>query len=436
MSIRIALFIMAALTFSSTAFQSNLSHEQCARFYKEYQSVTVEMNSANGVSLQSLSNRYGRLQERLEAFCQHTEFSTKTKAQVNEPLHSESVTEAQRLYSDDIKQQAWSEFYTAPTYCLSKPLSSVNKLRCNNELNRFKELFEQQWRQNRINKPTVSNTKSTIETLKEKKLNTEVEPKSSVESTPTEVQAVKGNVSIGNKISNNDLVMNQNFQTPTTGLDTLFVYIDDYLYFIAVLITALILIKYLRPVAKKLFTRHFNYVAINKYLSKHLSVDDYTLYSKISLPIPSGMADIDELVLSPYGVFVISCQPQTGRIYADTTSEVWSEQIGKNRNNFPSPSRQLPMKLAGVKQLFGIEEHIHGLIVFDQEADFRTNMPKNVFQTGQLLSRIQSYEDKIFTQEQISHFVLLLSEYKSSNPFKDLFSKLGEKKSQNSGWEN
>ncbi|RXF02584.1 NERD domain-containing protein [Pseudoalteromonas phenolica O-BC30] len=264
--------------------------------------------------------------------------------------------------------------------------------------------------------------------MKKKKLNTEVEPKSSVESTPTEVQAVKGNVSIGNKISNNDLVMNQNFQTPTTGLDTLFIYIDDYLYFIAVLITALILIKYLRPVAKKLFTRHFNYVAINKYLSKHLSVDDYTLYSKISLPIPSGMADIDELVLSPYGVFVISCQPQTGRIYADTTSEVWSEQIGKNRNNFPSPSRQLPMKLAGVKQLFGIEEHIHGLIVFDQEADFRTNMPKNVFQTGQLLSRIQSYEDKIFTQEQISHFVLLLSEYKSSNPFKDLFSKLGEKK--------
>jgi hypothetical protein len=147
------------------------------------------------------------------------------------------------------------------------------------------------------------------------------------------------------------------------------------------------------------------------------------------------MADIDELVLSPYGIFVISCQPQTGRIYADTTSEVWTEQVGKNRNNFPNPSKQLPLKIAGVKQLFGIDEHIHGLIVFDQEADFRTNMPSNVFQTGQLLAKIEHYDESVFTQEQISHFVLLLSEYKTSNPFKEIISNLGQKNTPKSEWE-
>lgn len=93
------------------------------------------------------------------------------------------------------------------------------------------------------------------------------------------------------------------------------------------------------------------------------------------------------------------------------------------------------MKLAGVKQLFGIDEHIHGFIVFDQEADFRTNMPNNVFHTGQLLAKIEHYEEKVFTEEQISHLVLLLSEYKPSNPFKDTLSKIGDKTSQNSEWE-
>ena len=144
------------------------------------------------------------------------------------------------------------------------------------------------------------------------------------------------------------------------------------------------------------------------------------------------MTDIEELILSPFGIFVITCQPQTDRVYADTTSEVWIEQVGKKRNNFPSPSRQLPIKIAGVKQLLGIDNNVHGIIVFDQKVDFRTNMPKDVLQTGQLLSKIQHFEDKVFTSEQISHFVLLLSEYKSSNPFKDIEGKLGRKQKMDS----
>ncbi|GMM84345.1 nuclease-related domain-containing protein [Pseudoalteromonas sp. MTN2-4] len=439
---RIALFFFVVISFTSIAFKSNLSYEQCARFYKEYQSIAVKMDSATGVALQSLGNRYGRLQERLEAFCQDTEFSNTETSKTSSSVQSESQT--QRLFSDDIKQQAWEAFYTAPSYCLSNPLSSINKLRCNNELSRFKELFEQQWQQNKDISPTQLDTepKEALELERQDANSKGSELNKSPEKNDTSTKA-----NLSNQLNENSnpkseqitatthLATEQNYQTTTTGLDTLFYYAKDYLYLIILLLLLLLSIKYIFPSAKKLFTRHFSYVAVNKYLMKHLSVDDYTLYSKISLPIPSGMADIDELVLSPYGIFVIICQSQTGRIYADTTSEVWSEQIGKDRNNFPNPSRQLPMKLVGVKQLFGIEEHIHGLIVFDQEADFRTNMPNNVFHTGQLLANIEHYEDKVFTKEQISHFVLLLSEYKPSNPFKDILSKIGDKSSQNSEWE-
>ncbi|TLX48323.1 hypothetical protein C1E24_05880 [Pseudoalteromonas phenolica] len=443
MSNRIALFFLVVISFTSTAFQSNLSYEQCARFYKEYQSIAVKMGTATGVELQSLGNRYGRLQERLEAFCQHTEFSDSAKIKKSQEIQTKPQT--QRLFSDDMKQQAWEAFYTAPSYCLSNPLSSINKLRCNNELTRFKELFEQQWQQNKDISLTQlePNQQSGALELEQQNANSkgpelnkspEINDTSTQSNSPSKLNENPKPITeqIG---ATTHVATEQDYQTPMTGLDTLFYYVEDYLYLLILLLLLLLSIKYILPSAKKLFTRHFSYVAVNKYLMKHLSVDDYTLYSKISLPIPSGMADIDELVLSPYGIFVISCQSQTGRIYADTTSEVWSEQIGKDRNNFPNPSRQQPMKLAGVKQLFGIEEHIHGLIVFDQEADFRTNMPNNVFHSGQLLAKIEHYEEKVFTEEQISHFVLLLSEYKPSNPFKDILNKIGDKTSQNSEWE-
>ena len=440
---KVTLFFLVAVSFTSIAFQSNLSYEQCARFYKEYQSIALKMDSETGVALQSLGNRYGRLQERLETFCQHTEFLDSAKSK---PSHDvQAQPQIQRLFSDDTKQQAWEAFYTAPSYCLSDSRSSLNKLRCNNELTRFKELFEQQWRQNKdigLTDLSTDQPSSALEleqqdaNLKGSQLNksTELNTKSSKDNPSNQLnENLKAKTE--QTTVTNGLAIEQNYRTPTTGLDTLFYYVDDYLYLLILLSVLLLAIKYILPSAKKLFTRHFTYIVVNKYLMKHLSVEDYTLYSKISLPIPSGMADIDELVLSPYGIFVISCQSQTGRIYADTTSEVWSEQTGKDRNNFPNPSRQLPIKLASVKQLFGIGSHIHGLIVFDQKADFRTNMPNNVFHIDQLLAKIEHYDEKVFTKEQISHFVLLLSEYKPSNPFKGIMGKISDNSPKDSDWE-
>lgn len=424
---------LSIITFSNTlmAFQSSLSETQCARFYKEYQNIAIKMNSNSGESLQSLANRYGRLQERLDAFCQHTQY-TISESKTSKKIASSNHPEKTILFSDEAKQSAWESFYTAPSYCLSKPVSSVNKLRCKNELDRFKELFEQQWKQNNT---YIENNLDSVKDDKNDIQKTTNQPSQVIVKEKTDIEPAKNTSKLEQVKQTQVTSYNSGLQPQTTGLDTLFVYIEDYLFIFILLFLVLFSARYLAPTVKKLLTKHFSYIAVNKYLMKHLSVTDYTLYSKISLPIPSGMADIDELILSPYGIFVISCQPQIGRVYADTTSEVWTEQVGKNRNSFPNPNKQLPLKLAGVKQLFGIEEHIYGLIVFDQEVDFRTNMPSNVIQTGQLLSKIEQYDDAVYTQEQISHFVLLLSEYKASNPFKEIISKLGQKRAPKSEWE-
>lgn len=423
-------FLLWSFICSSFAigFQSSLSESQCARFYNEYQLISKKMNDSSGEASKSLGNRYGRLQDRLEAFCQHTEYTATPQQSEDTPV-SQKNSKAIVLYSDESKQADWESFYTPPSYCLTESLSSVNKLRCKNELERFKEIFDQQWEQKNQKVSELDNTN-----LEE--ANSQVQDETNNEQ--SEEANFVSNKSINQKKQPTHSTNNENtdlaVKTKTTGLDTLFVYIEDYLLALIILLIILVVIKLALPSLKRLFTKHFSYVAVNKYLMKHLSVNEYSLYSRISLPISGGMADIDELILSPFGIFIIICQPQTGRIYADTTSEVWTEQVGKKRNNFPSPSRQLPIKIAGVKQLLGIDDNVQGIIVFDQEVDFRTNMPKDVLQTGQLLAKIQHFEEKVFTPEQISHFVLLLSEYKPSNPFKELMGKIGSKQKMDSEW--
>ena len=426
MLIRASLFWFFICSPFAIGYQPSLSESQCARFYNEYQLIAKRMIDSTRKNSQSLNNRYDRLQDRLEAFCQHTEY-TPNANQSNIVPKNLKASKTIALYSDNSKQADWESFYTPPSYCLTKPLSLNNKLRCKSELERFKEVFEQQWEQNNLTETGSGNTNlGDINT----EIQNEVDKQQIVEVTPTTNEFTNQKKQLQLPIGNakQDLI-----ESPkTTGLDTLFAYIEDYLIALIIILTTLIVIKFTLPFFRQLFIKHFSYIAVNKYLMKHLPVNEYSLYGRISLPISGGMTDIDELILSPFGIFVITCQPQTGRVYADTTSEVWIEQVGKKRNNFPSPSRQLPIKIAGVKQLLGIDNNVHGIIVFDQKVDFRTNMPKDVLQTGQLLSKIQHFEDKVFTSEQISHFVLLLSEYKSSNPFKDIEGKLGRKQKMDS----
>ena len=212
-----------------------------------------------------------------------------------------------------------------------------------------------------------------------------------------------------------------------TGIDTFFYYASDYIYIVILIVLIPLAIRFGSPLIKYLATKHFSYMVVDKLLKKNISHSSFKFFNRVSVPVSSGMVEIDELVISPFGIFVITCQPQTGRVYADTTSEVWTEQTGKERSNFPSPTKLLPSKISGIKQLFGIETEIIGLIVFDESVDIRTNIPENVLKTHQLTSKIESYEEIVFSEEQISHFELLLSEYIPHSPIEEFLNKLNKK---------
>ena len=132
---------------------------------------------------------------------------------------------------------------------------------------------------------------------------------------------------------------------------------------------------------------------------------EYTVFNDVLIKNGNWTSQIDHVVVSPYGIFVIETKNYKGWIYGSIDGEHWTQNIWGNKNNLSNPIRQNRGHIIALsKQLpkYCANQYIP-IIVFSTQADIKTNFPKelNVLYTWQLLSRIKSYKEAIFSDEQL-----------------------------------
>lgn len=151
------------------------------------------------------------------------------------------------------------------------------------------------------------------------------------------------------------------------------------------------------PVGKgiigEFFVNTINSVALDKKI--------YHSLKNITLPIDGGTTQIDHIIVSPYGIFVIETKNMKGWIFGGENQKVWTQQIYKKKNTFQNPLRQNYKHIKSLQQLLGIEEkNLHSIIVFTGECKFKTKMPENVFRGASYTKYIKSFREKIFDDTQ------------------------------------
>lgn len=83
--------------------------------------------------------------------------------------------------------------------------------------------------------------------------------------------------------------------------------------------------------------------------------DEYVVFSNILLPHPkfAGMTtQIDNIVVSPYGIFVIESKNYTGLVVGDCKFTKWRSYYGNNVFLFQNPLRQNYAHIKAVNMLF------------------------------------------------------------------------------------
>ena len=68
---------------------------------------------------------------------------------------------------------------------------------------------------------------------------------------------------------------------------------------------------------------------------------EYLILNDVYLPLPDGTTtQIDHIVVSQYGIFVIETKSYSGWISGDEKSAQWSQSIYRNKSRFQNPLRQ------------------------------------------------------------------------------------------------
>ena len=155
---------------------------------------------------------------------------------------------------------------------------------------------------------------------------------------------------------------------------------------------------------------------VHTILSNGLTKETYQILDDVFLPIgESGTTQIDHIVVSVHGVFVIETKNYSGLIFAEANNPKWMQVLGKTKNQFQNPIRQNYLHIRAIADNLGIpEEYIHGIVAFSDYAEFKTFMPEGVVFFGQVPAAIKAFEAEIFRQDQVKEIVKVIREWDAS----------------------
>ncbi|WP_148863925.1 nuclease-related domain-containing protein [Marinobacter fonticola] len=143
-------------------------------------------------------------------------------------------------------------------------------------------------------------------------------------------------------------------------------------------------------------------------LSKRLlNKKTYRLIRNVTLPTgDGGTAQIDHIIVSPYGVFVVDTRDMKGEIYGSAEQPDWLQRTGRYVNRFENPLLQNRRHVKTLQGLLGLSEgQVHSLVVFLGEGRFRSEMPGNVVRGWGYLGVVRAHTHEVLSSEQVREVV-------------------------------
>ncbi|HHX8659939.1 TPA: NERD domain-containing protein [Vibrio diabolicus] len=141
----------------------------------------------------------------------------------------------------------------------------------------------------------------------------------------------------------------------------------------------------------------FGEFLVNRLLSK-LPESDYTLIKDVTLPTNDGTTQVDHIVVSRYGIFVVETKNMKGWIFGSARQKQWTQKIYRHSSKFQNPLHQNYKHIKALETLLGCsEEHLHSVIIFIGDSTFKTEMPPNVTYARGSIRYIQKFNDVVFS---------------------------------------
>ncbi|MCU1717734.1 nuclease-related domain-containing protein [Pseudomonas sp. 5P_3.1_Bac2] len=140
-------------------------------------------------------------------------------------------------------------------------------------------------------------------------------------------------------------------------------------------------------------------------LFAHLKLDKHTYrrLHNVTLNTPDGTTQIDHVFISRYGIFVLETKNMSGWIFGSEKQAQWTQKLYKRTFKFQNPLRQNYKHLKALEAKLGVDpKNLHSVITFVGGSTFKTEVPANVTQGIGFIRYIQSFQQPVFSDTEVS----------------------------------
>ncbi|WP_405241606.1 NERD domain-containing protein [Lentisalinibacter salinarum] len=140
-------------------------------------------------------------------------------------------------------------------------------------------------------------------------------------------------------------------------------------------------------------------------LSLFLPSGSYEVFNDVTLPTARSSTQIDHIVISPFGVFVIETKNYSGWIFGSADARHWTQVLYKKKHRLFNPLWQNAHHVKAVRRFLALpDRYVFSVIVFVGNAKIKTKkkLPSNVVYLRQLRSFIRSKSERILSAHEIN----------------------------------
>ncbi len=140
------------------------------------------------------------------------------------------------------------------------------------------------------------------------------------------------------------------------------------------------------------------------FLLSKLSKKDYRIINDIILKTSTATTQIDHIVVSKYGIFVIETKNYKGLIFGDEKSEKWTQSIYGNKKKFMNPIRQNYGHIKNIEKLISDigSFPIISIIAFSGDCKLNINVDSHVIIWGKIIETIEKYKEVVINDDDIN----------------------------------
>lgn len=165
--------------------------------------------------------------------------------------------------------------------------------------------------------------------------------------------------------------------------------------YLGILVVIAVIIKIFKPQIKG----YIGEKTINFMLKK--LPEDYKIVNDIFIKNDGWSSQIDHIIISKFGIFVIETKTYKGWIYGKEKQKQWTQNLYGKKYYFQNPLHQNYGHIQNLKKIKGLEEiDFISLILFSGEATLKNEI-NNVIYFSKAKKWISSYQKIIYNDKQV-----------------------------------